>query len=174
MRGGWGWCGYCLEAAGLAVALWVGGACVEGGRQSRQDFLSAALAPGLITNQAVSVYPFIVEENYLHNTTPRNLYLALFPWRNTGRSGGAQKCTFSPNVWEVNSSSWVCCSLPAQGTGCKLNKYSTGVTIYHVIFGTSISSKPCFLQALAGALCWYLNVVYQLPKQHSLGLSCAC
>lgn len=101
MRGGRGWCGYCLEAAGLAVALWVGGACVEGGRQSRQDFLSAALAPGLITNQAVSVYPFIVEENYLHNTTPRNLYLALFPWRNTGRSGGAQKCTFGPNVWKL-------------------------------------------------------------------------
>lgn len=81
---------------------------------------------------------------------------------------------FWPNVWEVNSSSWVCFSLPAQGTGCKLNKYFSGVTIYHVVFGTSASSELYFLQALAGALCWYLNFAYQLLKQRSLGLSCAC
>ena len=87
-----------LVAAAPAAAL----LCVCPGRESRQDFLSAALAPGLITNQAVEVYPFIVEENYLHNTTRRNLYLALFPWRDTGQSGGAQKCGFGPNTWEVN------------------------------------------------------------------------
>lgn len=110
-----------------------------------------------------------MEESYLHNTAPRNLYLALFPWCNTGQSG--QKCSFSLSPWEVNSSSWVCFPLPAQGAGCKLNTYFSGMTIYHGVCGTSMSSKLCFLQALASALCWYLNVVYQLPK---LGLSCAC
>lgn len=66
------------------------------GRESRQDFLSAALAPELITNRAVWVYPFIVDENYLHNTAQRNLYLALFPRCNARPCGGAQKRGFGP------------------------------------------------------------------------------
>lgn len=93
-----------------------------------------------------------MEENYLHNTTQCNLYLALFPSRNTGQSGGAQKCSFGPNAWEVNPYH-PGLLLPAYAaTGCKLRKYSSGVAICQVVFWTLVPSEPCFLQALGWCL----------------------
>lgn len=39
-----------------------------------------------------------MEENYLHNTTRRNLYLALFPRCNAGPCGGCPEARFRPQI----------------------------------------------------------------------------
>lgn len=137
--GGRGQC-ECLAASWPGLSR----CCLCGGRESRQDFLSAALAPGLITNRAVEVYPSIVDENYLHNTTRCNLYLALFPWWNTGRSGRAQKCRFGPNLWGVNPCRLGLLLPAVQGAGWNPKSCCSAMAVC----GTLTSSKPCFLQAL--------------------------
>lgn len=73
--------------------------------ESRQDFLSAALAPGLIANRAAEVCSFIVEGSCLHNSTRRSLYLALFlcvtPAVAVPRSVISAQMEVNPYAWGI-------------------------------------------------------------------------
>lgn len=114
--------------------------------ESRQDFLSAALAPGLMANRAAEVCPFIVEGSCLHNSTRRSLYLALFlcltPAAAVPRSAISAQMEVNPYAWERSGLLCPVCLRPGAAGGAL-----SGVSFCRALLGTLVISKPGFLQA---------------------------
>lgn len=133
--------------------------------ESRQDFLSAALAPGLMANQAAEVCPFIVEGSCLHNSTRRSLYLALLlcvtPAAAVPRSAISAQMEVNPYALERSELLCPMCVRSGAAGGAL-----SGVSFCCALLGTLVVSKPCFLQALGALQSACLSLA---PKARQLG-----